>query len=274
MQGLSPEHMEGSQPFPTSTPKGSPRQSEVPIITTPQVERTDSLEHFRITNTREDFRLHPDSERLFMRLNSSGDLVVTSSGSPVGPFPCIEGQDLFWSMGVLRWDLFGPGSLVISKISSPETVPFTTTYHFNVPIRMAHHTDTTSVPTRFTAVSLSPIITSWMPNVTPTLPPRYHALNSSIPTLTKTPSGSPGGPSSSGHSLPGFISTLPQFPFGGPSSSSTGSLNPSGTILSFTPTYQIPVGGQFHQGGMTAGKFLLECKSKLEHKPQLEHHLR
>jgi hypothetical protein len=48
MQGLSPEHIEGSQPLPTSTPEGSPRQSEVTVVTTPQVERTDSLKHFRI----------------------------------------------------------------------------------------------------------------------------------------------------------------------------------------------------------------------------------
>jgi hypothetical protein len=259
MQGLSLEHLEGSQPLPTSTPEGSPRQSEVTIVTTPQVEHTDSLEHFRITNTREEFRLHRDSERPFMRLNSFGDLVVTSSGSPVGPFPGIEGQDLFWSTGVFRRDLFGPGSPmiseinppVISEISSPETVPFTTAYHFTVPAEMAHLTDTTSVPTGFTAVSLAPINTPRTPNVTLTLPPGYHALNASIPTPTQTPSSSPGGPSSSGHSLPGFIPTLPQFPFGGPSSSSTGSLNPSGAIPSFTPTYQILVGGQFHQGGMT-----------------------
>jgi hypothetical protein len=194
-----------------------------------------------------------------MRLNSSGDLVVTSSGSLVGPFLAIEGQDLFSSTGVFLWDIFCLGSPVISEItppviseiSSPETVPLTTAYHFIMPIEMAHHTDTTSVPTRFPAVSLAPINTPRMPNVTPTLPPRYHALNASIPTPTQTPSGSPGGPSSSGHSLPGFIPTLPQFPFGGPSSSSTGSLYPSGTIPSFTPNYQIPVGGNFHQGGMT-----------------------
>jgi hypothetical protein len=86
MQGLSPEHLEGSQPLPTSTPEGSPRQSEATVVTTPQVERTDSLEHFRITNTREDFRLHPDSERRFMRANSSGDLIVVYSGSPTGPW--------------------------------------------------------------------------------------------------------------------------------------------------------------------------------------------
>jgi hypothetical protein len=116
---------------------------------------------------------------------------------------------------------------------------------------MSHIVDTMSVPTGFTTVSLAPINTPRTPNVTPTLPPGYRALNASIPTPMQTPSDSPGGPSSSGHSLPSFISTLPQFPFGGPFSSSVGSLNPSGTIPPFTPNYQILVGGQFHQGGMT-----------------------
>jgi hypothetical protein len=71
MQGLSPKHMNDSQPSPTSTPEGSPHQTEVPvvtpphretsdvtIVTTPQVERIDSLEPFRITNTREDYHIH------------------------------------------------------------------------------------------------------------------------------------------------------------------------------------------------------------------------
>jgi hypothetical protein len=57
MQGLSPEHMDDSQPLPTSTPEGSPHQSEVPVVTppyvdtsevpvvtTPQVESTESLQ--------------------------------------------------------------------------------------------------------------------------------------------------------------------------------------------------------------------------------------
>jgi hypothetical protein len=72
-----------------------------------------------------------------MRLNSSRDLVVVSSGSPVGPFPGIEGQDPFWSMGIFIRDLFGVGSGVeitvspmISETSNPDTVPFTTTYYF------------------------------------------------------------------------------------------------------------------------------------------------
>jgi hypothetical protein len=174
MQCLSPEHLEGYQPLPTSSPEGSPQRSEVPDVTTQQVECTDSLEHFRITNNREEFRLHPNSERPFMRLNSSGDLVVTSSGSLVGPILGLEGQDPFWSMGVFRKDLFGPDSPmiseitppVISEISSLETVPFTTAYHFIVPIEMTHHTDTTSVHTWFNAVSLAPINTPRMPNIT------------------------------------------------------------------------------------------------------------
>jgi hypothetical protein len=140
---------------------------------------------------------------------------------------------------------------VISKISSPETIPLTTSYHFTVPTEMAHLTDTMSVPTGFTAVSLAPMNTLQIPNVTPTLPPGYRVLNFSIPTPAQTPSDSPGGPSFAGHSLPSFTPTLPQFPFGGPSSSSTGNLNPSGAIPSFTPNYQFPIGGQFHQGGMT-----------------------
>jgi hypothetical protein len=102
-----------------------------------------------------------------MRLNSSRELVVTSTGPPVGPFLGIEGQDLFWSTGFFRRDLFGPGSTVISEInlplifeiSSPETVPLTTAYHFTVPAEMAHLTATSSVPTGFPAVSLAPINT-------------------------------------------------------------------------------------------------------------------
>jgi hypothetical protein len=79
-----------------------------------------------------------------------------------------------------------------------------------------------------------------MPNVTPTLPPRYHALNAllndSIPTPLQTPVSSLGGPSLPGHPIPSFIMTIPQFPSGNP--------NPSGTIPSITPNLQTPVGGQ------------------------------
>jgi hypothetical protein len=58
------------------------------------VESTESLEPFRITNTREDYRIRR-GERPFVRLNSSGEAVVTSSESVVGPFPREEGQAPF-----------------------------------------------------------------------------------------------------------------------------------------------------------------------------------
>jgi hypothetical protein len=79
MQGLPSEDLEGSQPLPTNSPEGSLHQSEVQDVATPPVERTNSLERLRITNSREDFRLPPHSERRIVRVNSSGDIVVQSS---------------------------------------------------------------------------------------------------------------------------------------------------------------------------------------------------
>jgi hypothetical protein len=181
-----------------------------------------------------------------MRLNSSRELVVTTSGSPVGPFPGVEGQDPFCS-GDFRRALFGPGSPTVYEINPPvfsetETVLVNTTYQFVLPDEMAHLANTTSVPTGVTAVGLAPINTQRTPNVT--LPPGYHALNAllndSIPTPLQTSAGSPGGPSFPRHPIPDFIPTLPQFPFGIP--------NPSGTIPSITSNLQIPIGGQ---GGTT-----------------------
>jgi len=98
-----------------------------------------------------------------MRANSSGDLIVMYFGSLTGP----GDQDPFWSTGIFRRDLFGPGSPVISEINPPviseisetEIVPVTTTYHFTVPTEMAHLAATTSVPTGFTVVSIAPINT-------------------------------------------------------------------------------------------------------------------
>jgi hypothetical protein len=96
---------------PKDTPEGSPHQTEVsvvtpphgetsdiPVVTTPlpQVERTDSLEDFQITNTREDYRIHR-GERPFVRLNPFEEAVVTSSESTVGPSSGVVGQDPFWS---------------------------------------------------------------------------------------------------------------------------------------------------------------------------------
>jgi hypothetical protein len=179
-----------------------------------------------------------------VRLNSSGDVVVTSSGSPVGPFPGEEGQDPFWLANVRR-PLFSPESPVISEINPPvfseiEMVPVNTTYHFTLPAKMDHLAITMSVPTGFTAAGLPPINIQRMPHVTPTLPPDYHALNAllnaSNPTPPQTPFGTPGGPSFHGHPIPSFIPTLPQFPSGNP--------NPSGTIPTVAPNLQILIGGQ------------------------------
>jgi hypothetical protein len=190
--------------------------SEVPVVTTPQVESTDFLEPFRITNTREDYRIRR-GERPFVRLNSSDEAVVTSSESTVGPFPGVEGRDPFWS-GDFRRVLFGTESPTVYEINPPvfsetETVPVTTTYHFVLPDEMAHLAYTTSVPIEITAASLAPINTQQMPDVNPTLPPGYHALNAllnaSNPTPPQTPADSPGGPPFPGHIIPGFIPTLP-----------------------------------------------------------------
>jgi hypothetical protein len=46
MQGLPLEDLEGSHPFPTNSPEGSPQQSEVQDVSTPPMERTNSLEWF------------------------------------------------------------------------------------------------------------------------------------------------------------------------------------------------------------------------------------
>jgi len=87
--------------------------------------------------------------------------------------------------------------------SEIETAPVTTTYHFVLPNKIAHLANTMSVPTEITATSLSPINTQRMPDVNPTLPPSYHALNallnSSNPTPPQTLAGSPGGPPFPGH---------------------------------------------------------------------------
>jgi hypothetical protein len=180
MQGLSPEHPDVSQPLhtatPEGTPEGSPRQSEVPVVTPPhvdisevqdvstpppQVERTDSLGDFRITNTIEDYRVHR-GERPVGRVNPSEE-TVTSSESTVGPSHGVVGQDPFWS-GNFRRVIFGTESPPVYEINPPvtsetETTPETTTYHFVLPPEMAHLANTTSVQTEITAATLAPINT-------------------------------------------------------------------------------------------------------------------
>jgi hypothetical protein len=258
MQGLSLEHQDDSQPLPTSTPEGSPRQSEVPVATPPpgetsdvpvvttpppQVDRTNSPEDFRITNTREDYRIRR-GERPIVRLNYSDEAIVTSSESTVGPSHGVVGQDPSWS-GDFHRVLFGTESPPVYEINppvSPETgtTPETTTYHFVLPPEMAHIINTTSVPTEVTVATLAPINTQRIPDVIPTLPPGYHALNSllnaSNPTPPQTPTGSPGVPPFPGYEVPRFISTLPPFPSDNP--------NPNGTIPTVAQNPQIPIGGQ------------------------------
>ena len=77
MQGLSPEHLETSQPLhattPEDTPEDSPRPGEIPLVTLPhvdisdvpkvftpppQIQTTDPLAEFRITNTIEDYHIY------------------------------------------------------------------------------------------------------------------------------------------------------------------------------------------------------------------------
>jgi hypothetical protein len=52
-----------------------------------------------------------------MRVNSSKNLPVLSSGSPIGPFLGPEGQDPFWTTGIFRRDIFGLGEGVDVTIS-------------------------------------------------------------------------------------------------------------------------------------------------------------
>jgi hypothetical protein len=216
--------------------------------------------------------------------------VVQSSGSPTGPFIGPEVQDPFWTTDIFIWDLFGSGAGVhitvapeLPETSNPDAVPFTIAYYFpgteapgtnhilTLPLQMAHYIDTMSPYTKITMASQAPIGTPLSPRVTPTLPPGYHALNDSIPTPTQISSRTPRGSTPFGHHLPSFISKLPPPPFRGPLPSSIGGTDPSGTIPSFTLNYQIPVGGQFHQGDQTqppfAGKIPIGTQPLIGGKP-------
>jgi hypothetical protein len=208
--------------------------------------------------------------RRIVRLNSFGELIVQSFGSSTGPFLGPKGQDHFWATKIFRWDLFGLGESIdiivspeLPETSNLDAVPSTTAYYFpgteapranhimNIPLQTVHHIDTMSLHTKITVASQDPMGTLLSHRVTPTLPPRYRVLNASIPIPTHITYENPGGPSSSGHSPHSFIPTLPQPPFRGPFPSSIEGTNPRGTIPLFTPNYQIPIGGQFHQGGPT-----------------------
>jgi hypothetical protein len=266
MQGLSPERLEASQPLHTTTPEGtpedSPRLGEIPLVTLPhvdisdipevftpppQVAPTDPLVEFRITNTVEDYHIRR-GERPVGRFNPSEETVVPSSESTIGPSHGVVGQDPFWSSDFRRV-LFGTESTPVYEINppvspEPETAPDTTTYHFILPPEMAHLAINSSVQTGITATTLPPINTQRTPEANLNLPPGYHALNPSLnvshPTPPQTPAGSPSGPQFPGHSIPGFVPTLP------PQFFPPGNLNPnpSGTIPTVAPNLQFPVGGQ------------------------------
>jgi hypothetical protein len=247
MQGLSPEHPEASHPLhpdtPEGTPEDSPRPGEIPLVPLshvdisdvpevfsppPSVERTDSLKNPSIHNTIEDYRIR-HGERPEGRFHLSRDDLPPPE-SAAGPS---------WS-GDFHRVLFGDSEPPESPVWESEITPATTTYRFILPPEMAHLANTTTVQTGILATTLALINTQRTPVTNPILPPGYQALNPALnvphSTPSQTPAGSPGGPQFSGHPIPGFIPTLPQFP--------TGIVNPSGTLPPVAPNVQIPPGGQ------------------------------
>jgi hypothetical protein len=94
-----------------------------------------------------------------VQVNSSGDIVLQSFGSPTGPFIGPEGQDPFWTTGIFRRYLFGSGAGVditvtpeLLETSDPDAIPFTTAYYFpstdtlpakhilTIPLQTVHYT--------------------------------------------------------------------------------------------------------------------------------------
>jgi hypothetical protein len=171
--------------------------------------------------------------RRIVRVNSSEEIVVESSGLPTRPITGPEGQDPFWTTGIFRWDLFSLGAGIditvtheLLETSNSDTIPFTIAYYFlgsdtppadhilTILLQTVHYTmvpDTTRPHTEITVAIQAPIGTPLSPRFTPTLPPGYHALNASIPAPTQIPYGTPGISTPYGHHLiPGFIMTLPR----------------------------------------------------------------
>lgn len=226
------------------------------------MERTDFLEHFRIFDSLESFRLPHGYERRILRLNSSEELVVDTSGISTGPLTGPEGENPFWTTDIFRnppltvRDLFGSGAgsdiPVVSQLpemSATYTVPLD---HFSstpnnstvmsdtqlvgprstISLQMAHSTmvpHVSTIPTGNVTPSQAPIGTPLRPN--PSIPLGYRALNPSITNTTQVTRGS-------------FISTPL---FGG---AGLGGSNPVGASgHSFTSGFQIPLGTQPHAGG-------------------------
>jgi hypothetical protein len=145
--------------------------------------------------------------------------------------------------------------LLPTIFSSTDALP--ANHILTIPLQTVHYTmvpDTTSPHTGITVARKAPIGTLLFPRFTQKIPPEYHALNASIPAPTQISSGTPSISTPSGyHLILSFILTLPRTPLKGPLPSSIGGTDPSGTILSFTPNCQIPVGGKFHQGKIPIG---------------------
>jgi hypothetical protein len=120
---------------------------------------------------------------------------------------------------------------------------------------MAHSTmvpNTTTIPIGNTVASQALISTPLSPRLTPSLPPRYHVLNASIPIPSQVPSGASRVFSPPRHNpVVGFILTLPQPPSRGSYPPFIGGTDPSGITQSFTPNYHILVSGHFNHRGQT-----------------------
>jgi hypothetical protein len=152
--------------------------SEVKDVATPRVERTDSLDQFGITDSLEGLRIPPDSVRHIVRVNSSEDIVVESSGLPTRPFTGPKGQDPFWTTGIFRRISLAQEKVLISlsHLSHPKHLIQTwyllllpilflvrdaqpTDHILTIPLQMDHYTiipDTTNLHNRNTVAMPGP----------------------------------------------------------------------------------------------------------------------
>jgi hypothetical protein len=229
----------------------------------------------------EAFRIPPGYERRFLRMNSTGELVVVFSGTLTRPFGA---DDPFWTTDIVRSpprivrDLYGsrvgvdiPAIPELPETSSILTVSLghfasTTAYLFagseaqsvsprsTIPFQMAHSTilpHATTIPSRNIVVNHAPIGTPRPARPTPSLPLGYHALNSSTAIHTQIPSGVPLGHNTS----TGYVPMPSQVLSGGSYPPLHGGFGPSGSnpICSthhlFTHGYHIPTGGQSYARG-------------------------
>jgi hypothetical protein len=143
MQGLPPEDPEVSQPFPPNPPEDSPQQSEIQDHVPSQPERTDSLERFQIvSDPLEAFRLPPGYERRILRLNSSRELVIDTSGLPPKIVAGLN-EDPFWTTDIAQTPTSrrNPPTSETGADIPIISEPPETSYTFTVPLD--HFTNTT-----------------------------------------------------------------------------------------------------------------------------------